>query len=454
MTKFSSKSGWEKSAWGGDSLLYDLPTIEINSNIDIEFEDIDWTYISKKLIKTLLLDCKTHALNNLLLENSKIQEKKTYFTLRKQKQVVINKQSIINVYNKLIECNVELSNLYQKYEELISKTIIVINISENSEEEGSKKVDSRKENSGEKSYKEEHFKKECLEKLSDTLEWKHRKYSYTQSTEPSREVGIRIYEVPKGKKSKLTHREKEIVSKLKLDINLLPDIIIKQPLRNGKLIERKIVESLVGNFSIFYKKEIKNYIKPFKVVVLGDYSGSMQDIILEQISMMKILYSYLKQFSNEIDVYGHTGTANVSSETLIYSDDVCTKEDCAIFKYADKDIDLLDNIGYIPSLGENYDAIVFKYFNKIYSDSDLPILFISISDGEPAGADYGGSAACQEMKVEIEKLKRNGNPTIGIGLQRNVSHLYDYSVNINTYDSVGELLMRMVNKAILENFVI
>lgn len=220
-----------------------------------------------------------------------------------------------------------------------------------------------------------------------------------------------------------------------LDITFEPKESTVHMLRHGKLDTKRLPQAIGGD-PFIYKKQFEDFeVKPFKVVMLADFSGSMDyNFLLFQEFLMG---AYFKAFSEimpetDIRVYGHSG--NTSPEIYTLHD-------------PSSDILFKDTVGQYPSLLQNYDGPVLEsLFSKVLSSLGERILLLYFSDGTPEGHMYGGEAARKDLFTVAEKLKRSDVLVVGVGLgQRDMSDLYQYSTIIST-DEIHGLLASKFEK--------
>ena len=259
------------------------------------------------------------------------------------------------------------------------------------------------------------------------------------------DFSVQVQEVRKTIETSISNDEILFANKLfgMLDITQDPKADTVKNLYQGKIDDEKLSEVLSGNNRIHMRRVENESVKPFKVVVLGDLSGSMRyNFRLPfQISLMKSLY-YL--FNNllkiqDFEFWGHSG----EEQPILYK--YHTPEYPHFLKTIDKDIEN----------AENYDGPIIQELHKlIRAKSDKAVLFISLSDGQPSGICYGGKEAEARMKQIMEKAKRDNFVTVGIGIQYFCSPgLYQYSVVVNNLDETYSIA-QVINKAVKENLVI
>ncbi len=235
-----------------------------------------------------------------------------------------------------------------------------------------------------------------------------------------------------------------------LDISFDPKEDVIKSLRSGKLDIAKICEVPSGNFNVYKRTEEDQITRPFSVCILCDESGSMEgsDKLRSQLSIVKMLYKAVSQIipDEKIFVYGHSSIQrddDSSPNIRIYQD-----------KY---------NLLFEESIntmmgnrhGNNYDGPAIEcIYEKVRSFTQDNIIFILLSDGQPAGNGYGGKPAIDDMKKIIEKCKRDGFVTIGIGvLHSTVKGIYNYHVDIRDLGSTfPQKVSMLINHVVKTEF--
>lgn len=169
--------------------------------------------------------------------------------------------------------------------------------------------------------------------------------------------------------------------------------ILKDYKEGGKLDNLPIgkhlnVRSLFRNDGkIFYKLKLPNERIDIAVAVLNDESGSMSscDRITYARAASIILHDFCKNLNIPIAIYGHTE----------YSD---------VQLYAYAEYDTIDNKDHyrlmdMSSRGGNRDGAALRYVAErlMTRPEEIKLLFI-ISDGQPAGANYYGTAAEADLR--------------------------------------------------------
>jgi hypothetical protein len=242
-----------------------------------------------------------------------------------------------------------------------------------------------------------------------------------------------------------------------LDISFDPHSDKIENLRCGKMSSHKIAEVPAGNSHIYHRIEEDVITKPFSVVILCDESGSMEGILLDNIydeeyryaaewqnHLVKCLYLAFEKImpANKIFIYGHTGEE--TPDVHIYQEAGVVDFRKSI-RYQENNVDFQ----------ENYDGpVVENIYERIRSKTSDRIIFISISDGEPSGQNYGGSAAKNELKRIIEKCKRDEFVTVGIGMggYRGVKDIYQYHTTVKNSEDIIRNVPQLINLVVKNEF--
>nr|MBP8994996.1 hypothetical protein [Bacteroidales bacterium] len=261
----------------------------------------------------------------------------------------------------------------------------------------------------------------------------------------------------------------ETLSKRQLNINLRndPDIEILKNKRAGVFDIHKIGEVFSYNPLLFKQKVMKTYVKPFEVVFLLDYSGSMSRIsIFLQKQITKILCKYFEENNVDISIYAHTSFTKDYLGHWVQADKIKgddSHDSCALYEIRSPDetrhYPFFSNEDEGIYQRENYDGHALEALHKILQQRNRSksIMYISISDGSPEGVGYGGKGAFLYLKKAVEKLKREGFPTIGFLIDYcHEAELYDYNLKLSTknIDINFHNVSRLINKVIKENFII
>ena len=228
-----------------------------------------------------------------------------------------------------------------------------------------------------------------------------------------------------------------------LDIKFDPEQDRINSLRAGKLDPRKIAEVIPGNLNVYYQVEENQTTKPFTVVILQDQSGSMSEYRKMEHSktILKTLYLAFSEIlpPGKLYIYGHTGEA--APKIYVYQD-----------KYTHK---FEERIGFMTHEDYNYDGpAIESVYNKVRSMTDDNIIFITLSDGQPCGAGFGGDSAAIHMRKVLEKCRRDGFVTVGLGIKHfNDDTLYNYSCVLQELgDDMIKKTSHIINKVVKTEF--
>lgn len=457
----NSFTNWESSFFGGyKKILMDHPEVWIDPNVDFDVTTTDkmdlYEYSCNKLIKLFLLKVTEFEAYDVLLANATVQEIQNKFTGRVSKYNVIAKQSIINTLSLIIHKETEIQKLFDHYASIISSLDLRIKIEDKSEKDGEKEGEGNEEDGdvmdgctdGEASFGNNSLE-ESMAKLSKTIIKDGKFYNdFTHSTPLSSGVlksRTKFKSVRKRNEATRYSADETLqANKLAnmLDISFDPREDRIDNLKAGKLSIHKLAEMESGNTSVYHRYEENQTTKPFSVCILMDESGSMTYRIPQQVSLAKVLYKAFSESvpDDKIYVFGHTGES--SPDIYIYQDKFNPD-----FEYT---ID--DQLS--RNLFENYDGpVIESIYERVRQQTNDNIIFVLISDGAPSGMNYGGPKAWEEMKRIIEKCKRDGFVTVGVGLDFGaVAEIYPYHTVIHDYSKMVANVSTLINTVVKTEF--
>lgn len=458
--KMISSTKWEKSDFGGYiRLISDHPEIQVGLSVNYTFRgksDLSY-FTTQKLVDIFLLKVKEYKLIDKLLINRKIVKNKTFFGVE-NKVARISKESQREALQGVVDKDREYRSLFLHYASLVLSTDIDFDLPDKNDSglgkgdisgkslgKGEKDGSKSKDNKSESQQTDDDLESSINSHISQLIQKIAKKEPIDRSsiTGSFKKRTKWIYPKPRQESNVFSadnERDAGLLVKL-LDINFDPKIDRLNSLRSGKLDVRKIGEVPAGNLNLYYKEEPNQSTKPFSVVILQDESGSMGGYRMDNaIEMVKTLYLAFSEIvpSDKLSVYGHSG--GVSPEIYVYKD-----------PYNDTFETTINNM-YAKS--ENYDGPVIEViYDKIRSYTDDNIIFIVLSDGQPAGDNYGGASDNLNLRRIVEKCRRDGFVTVGIGIQYNTGHLYDYNCTIN---SLGPEMIKktsyIINKVVKTEF--
>lgn len=452
---WTSSTQWEKSLYGGfDKVLYDYPKIKTSYDLDYDFDKESKLpyYLKTKLADIAQLKIKQFKLEDYLAAGAKVEKRKCFFSGEEQKYIVPTKESLREVADYIKDHDAELGSLFEHYKDDLLNTKFYYKVDETIEKKlvesptgdliipkGDKSIKSLIANIASETEKYEYKPFITSTFSADFDELKDRTTFFNVRTKVK---GIR--------KIRYDSNEETTAKKLLdlLDVNFDPKTDKVDNLRNGKLDVAKIATVQSGNTRVYYKVEENISTKPFALCILMDESGSMDGYKKrQQHNLVKILYKTFSQIlpKDKIYIYGHSGDSeeHVDPEIRIYHDPYNQNfEECFYAQMSE------------INFNENYDGIVIeKIYDEIRSKTSENILFISISDGQPSGCNYGGQSAVDEMKRVIEKCRRDGFVTVGIGFEYDgVKNIYSYSSTITNLQDSPKIVSTLLNKVVKLEF--
>lgn len=452
----TSISNWENSFFGGsEKVLRDYPDIQPNPNILIILPEVNYDDVpvgqEMKLINIFLKEYGN------IMKSSVDDVGVCLVNVQGVQCINLTKQFLSEAIEQLYITNFEIGQLFKDYENYIKNTGILIpqpnkkqsdsngNLPENKksdiEKEFEKKLESFQSKKNNSSFDncESEFKQIYKEfdkiKIDEHTEKRVEGESLTNSKLFKQ---TKFYNQTRLKRTKYGPFEMSLSNQLVrlLDINFQPKSDVISNLKSGKLDVRKLGEIPGGNTNVYLRKEENQSTRPFNVCILCDESGSMQgDEIKFQHKLIKVLYKTFSQIlaPENIFIYGHSG--DNTPQIYVYNQPGNTNFDILIDN-------MLNEVRYSTSNNDpgnfrrgnvNYDGpVIENVYNKVRDFSNENILFIVLSDGQPYGCNYGGKRAIEELNQVIEKCRRDGFVTIGIGIGNNTQHIPD----IYTYNHI------------------
>lgn len=489
---YGSVSGWEKSHFGGyNRVLSDYPYIKIDFELDINSgkkigEDLG-SWMGDKLIKLYILKAKELDLIKHL-ETEVVERMKFFHT----KKYVVAKLDHEDVFIHICNTYTELSPMFEHYKEGIFESSIEMEISddkgegegEGEGEKGEQEGDGKGKGKGEGEGEGEERQKGKGQDPSDgdgddesegesdgspgngtnqpkkngktIQQWmnniseqkpytSHNSISnfsqapkFVSFTQRIKENGTKPY---RFKTDEI--KDAEALVKL-LDIDFDPKSDEVKNLKLGKLDVSKIAEVPAGNLSVYKQIVEEQDTKPFSVCVLADMSGSMGsgNRIPSQCHILNSLYLAMTQIlpPDKLYIYGHSGE---------YTPEIYTF-------YSPYDPDYERNIRYYREVHwcQNYDGPVIESIHKkIRETTEDRIIFISLSDGQPCGNGYGGTADNEELKRILERARRDSFVTVGIGIEADhVSQLYTYAKPVWDLRTLPKDVASIINQVVRAEF--
>lgn len=453
MTKSMTKSlfNWEDSYFGGyERVVYDHPYIYIPKEIDIDFKNTSgcsW-YVADKLCRLFLLKVEKFDLYPMLFQDGKIIEKKTFAgeTLR---LYTINKKAKSDCVRLLGNMDSELGGLFKHFKDFLVKADFSINITKKDDKGKGKGEEESDSTELEQALKDAEVLKKLLSEVNVQ--------QYLTTPGGTEAVSGSLKEKTKfvvmKKCDVACHYTAEQIRLANSLVNLL-DISFEpredkiENMLSGKMSPHKVSSAIAGDTHIYHKIEQDVSTRPFSVCVLGDESGSMKggggskSMHRIQNELFKVLYYAFSQIlpQSKMFFYGHSG--GYEPEVRVYHELYNPNFEHTIDKQVDN------------SYNENYDGpVIENVYERVRQQTSDNIIFISISDGSPSGHRYGGIAAINGMKRVIEKCKRDGFVTMGIGLRHGlVTEIYNYHTVVEDMTELVQKVSSLTNRVVKTEF--
>lgn len=472
---YVSSTGWESSFFGGGGkMIYDHPEIYTPFDIDWKFDSKEsskcelTTYTKDKLVKMFLLKVGQNDMYNTLLLKGEVKQETT-FGMFVRDYYYISRESVQHVC-QLLQNDPDIGSLFKTYLSLLSTTDIKIKLPKKDDKDNKKEEDDKKggkppegesgkpkKGDGKDDEQDSNSKHPTNEQLEEVL----KNFSEIKAKPSFYSNWSKGESVSNGNLAKNTQFKrmqerkvpirfnKQVISQATqlqrlLDISFDPKEDVIPNLMTGKLDSAKIGEIPAGNSHVYFRKEEHQSTKPFSICILADESGSMttESNDIYQNHLLKVLYKTFSEIVSKdcLYIYGHSGGA--TPEIRVYHD-----------KY-NHTFETTIESQMLNHFQQNYDGPVIEAIHKkVREQTSDNIIFISISDGEPAGYQYGGTSAIMEMKRIIEKAKRDNFVTVGIGLKYDrVKDIYQYHTVITDNKFLVQNVSWLLNRVVKTEF--
>jgi len=442
----SSLFGWEDSYFGGyERVIYDHPFIYIPPSLQYDFTmsaGLTW-YTADKLCKIFLLKISKKGLLNIFVKDA-IREEKTMFTGATVTIFNINKKTQCECIKFLRENDDEMGNLFTHYYDFLCEADFFYTIDDNGKE-SAPKGDGDSDGESEKPASDENF--DAILKMFRQIESTVPSWSKPPSALSGRLKENTKFVVMDKKATSTVYTPQQIkmgnTLVNMLDISFEPKEDVIENLICGKMSPHKVAEIPAGNTHVYYKMEQDVSTRPFSICVLGDESGSMKGRCERvQNDLFKTIYYAFSQIlpPQKMFFYGHSGTD--SPIIRVYHELYNPNFEYTIDRQLHNDY------------RENYDGpVIENIYERVRQQTSDNIIFISISDGEPAGRGYGGTKAINDLKRVIERCKRDGFVTVGVGLRYgNVKDIYSYYTIVNDMSTLVKNVSSLINRVVKTEF--
>jgi len=180
---------------------------------------------------------------------------------------------------------------------------------------------------------------------------------------------------------------------------------------DGRLHRRQIAKAMSTD-RLFYRKRTRQD-KGIAICLLLDESGSMYTADHDGAPAHRALQCAL------LMAEALRGVQGVELEVYAFSSCGSGHQDCLVkYLYGRQNLTFEGIAGYCQGY-QNYDHIAIKTAGDLFkrNTQNENRLMIVLSDGEPAGAGYGGTAAMDMVKREVDTLRRGGMKVMQVAIE-------------------------------------
>ena len=220
-------------------------------------------------------------------------------------------------------------------------------------------------------------------------------------------------------------------------------------MRSGRLDTNKLVEARQHVPTVYERMgEVKT--DKLAVCILIDESGSMSGTKIDKARQAAIFLNeaFGKQPDVELYIYGHTADDDKGYGT------------CEIAIYREPGFANKHSLGEVRARSNNRDGqAIIEVAKRIRKFTQNAVVFIVISDGQPAAQGYGGNVGIEHTRKMVLKAEALGMQVIQVAIDSVASHrMFKHFVNMKDMktfpnDLVNFLRVR-VNKTIKEHVTI
>lgn len=197
--------------------------------------------------------------------------------------------------------------------------------------------------------------------------------------------------------------------------------------RSGDIDDNSLFKIKMNDDRVMTKTDVISS-KKIAICLLVDESGSMGcgNRVRDARNVSIILAESLKGMDGiEVSIYGHSAEENYSEENY-------SKNGVVLREYYSPRQKNPAACMQIDARSQNHDSYAILHtaniFNKDFSDYDRKIMFV-VSDGEPAGSNYGGKPARDHMLKVSQSCEKSRVEVYGIG----VDNAYSESMGKSMY---------------------
>lgn len=211
-------------------------------------------------------------------------------------------------------------------------------------------------------------------------------------------------------------------------------------LTQGRLNRRALARGAY-NDKLFRRRDTQEA-TGLDITMLLDESGSMTGDRIKTCRKVSILLANaLEQVPNvNLSIYGHTTADSFGGRA----------QDCAISVYVERGKGDLARLGTMEAQWSNLDGFAIQYVGQKALQSTAPDKWLVVlSDGMPAGYDYGHPGGDQHTKGVITQLEKQGLNVIGVGIQtQGVAKLYKNHAEFMNPRQLANDLKKLIKRII------
>lgn len=211
-------------------------------------------------------------------------------------------------------------------------------------------------------------------------------------------------------------------------------------LTQGRLNRRALARGAY-NDKLFRRRDTQEA-TGLDITMLLDESGSMTGDRIKTCRKVSILLANaLEQVPNvNLSIYGHTTADSFGGRA----------QDCAISVYVERGQGDLARLGTMEAQWSNLDGFAIQYVGRKALQSTAPDKWLVVlSDGMPAGFDYGHPGGDKHTKGVITQLEKQGLNVIGVGIQtQGVAKLYKNHAEFMNPRQLANDLKKLIKRII------
>lgn len=220
-------------------------------------------------------------------------------------------------------------------------------------------------------------------------------------------------------------------------------------MKSGRFDESKLVEARAGVPTV-YERMGTVQTDQICIIILVDESGSMNGKgpgsvpgkYITKISSARKAAIYLNEVFGKIPgvdlfIYGHTEGNYTYSTIRVYREPGLQMDPFAL--------------GDLQARGSNRDGeAILACAKRVRRHTDKNGIYMVISDGQPAGSDYGGRAAIEHTRMSVKKAEKLGFQVVQIAIDSSVpsEQMFTNFVKFNDISTLPADLVRFMSRKV------